>query len=148
MKYKYNFNINSQITIGNNVGLRPNVDLITHGYWQSVLKGFPFREGPIVIKDNVIVGRNSIILPKVTLCENAVIGAGSAQGSLDAANIMKPALVRGDFRCIGATTLDEYRKHIEKDAALERRFQPACITAEMTTRIIAVELIDDSPISK
>jgi tetrahydrodipicolinate N-succinyltransferase len=70
-------NINCPIKIGNHVGLSPNVDLITHGYWQSVLEGFPFREGPIVIKDNVIVGRNSIILPKVTICENAVIGAGS-----------------------------------------------------------------------
>lgn len=52
-----------------------------------------------------------------------LIGAGATQGSMDAANILKPALARGDLRCIGATTLDEYQKHIEKDAALERRFQ-------------------------
>ncbi len=52
-----------------------------------------------------------------------LVGAGSAEGSMDAANILKPALARGELRCIGATTLDEYRKHIEKDAALERRFQ-------------------------
>jgi len=70
-------NINSPITIGNHVGLSPNVDLITHGYWLSILKGFPFREGPITIKDNVIVGRNSIILANVLIGENAVIGAGS-----------------------------------------------------------------------
>ena len=52
-----------------------------------------------------------------------LVGAGSAEGSMDAANLLKPALARGDLRCIGATTLDEFRKHIEKDAALERRFQ-------------------------
>ena len=52
-----------------------------------------------------------------------LVGAGSAEGSMDAANLLKPALARGELRCIGATTLDEYRKHIEKDAALERRFQ-------------------------
>ena len=55
---------------------------------------------------------------------HTIIGAGSAEGSADAANILKPSLARGDFQVIGATTLDEYRKHIEKDAALERRFQP------------------------
>ncbi|MCH5354024.1 MAG: ATP-dependent Clp protease ATP-binding subunit [Acutalibacter sp.] len=55
---------------------------------------------------------------------HTIIGAGSAEGSTDAANILKPALARGDFQVIGATTIDEYRKHIEKDAALERRFQP------------------------
>jgi ATP-dependent Clp protease ATP-binding subunit ClpB len=52
-----------------------------------------------------------------------LVGAGAVGGSMDAANLLKPALARGDLRCIGATTLDEYRKHIEKDAALERRFQ-------------------------
>ena len=55
---------------------------------------------------------------------HTIIGAGAAEGSADAANILKPALARGDFQVIGATTIDEYRKHIEKDAALERRFQP------------------------
>ncbi len=55
---------------------------------------------------------------------HTVVGAGSSQGSLDASNILKPALARGDMQVIGATTLDEYRKHIEKDAALERRFAP------------------------
>lgn len=56
-----------------------------------------------------------------------IIGAGSAQGSLDAANILKPALARGQLRCIGATTLNEYKKHIENDPALERRFQPIMV---------------------
>lgn len=70
-------NINSPITIGNHVGLSPKVDLITHGYWQSVLRGFPFREGPIVIKDNVIIGWRSLVLANVTIGESAVIAAGS-----------------------------------------------------------------------
>ncbi|MBM3162849.1 MAG: AAA family ATPase [Chlorobi bacterium] len=56
-----------------------------------------------------------------------LVGAGSAEGAMDAANILKPALARGELRCIGATTLDEYRKHIEKDAALERRFQTVLV---------------------
>ena len=58
---------------------------------------------------------------------HTIIGAGATEGSLDAANILKPALSRGEIQCIGATTLDEYRKHIEKDAALERRFQPVMV---------------------
>ena len=58
---------------------------------------------------------------------HTIIGAGSAEGSADAANILKPALARGDFQVIGATTINEYRKHIEKDAALERRFQPVMV---------------------
>ena len=56
-----------------------------------------------------------------------IIGAGKGEGAMDAANILKPALARGDLQCIGATTLDEYRKHIEKDAALSRRFQPVMV---------------------
>ncbi|MCB1113700.1 MAG: ATP-dependent chaperone ClpB [Chlamydiia bacterium] len=58
---------------------------------------------------------------------HTLIGAGSAEGSMDAANLLKPALARGQLHCIGATTLKEYRKHIEKDAALERRFQPVMV---------------------
>jgi ATP-dependent Clp protease ATP-binding subunit ClpB len=58
---------------------------------------------------------------------HTVVGAGRAEGSADAANLLKPALARGELRCIGATTLDEYREHIEKDAALERRFQPVFV---------------------
>ena len=58
---------------------------------------------------------------------HTVVGAGAAEGALDASNLLKPALARGELQCIGATTIDEYRKHIEKDAALERRFQPILI---------------------
>ncbi len=58
---------------------------------------------------------------------HTLVGAGAAEGAMDAGNMLKPALSRGELRCIGATTLDEYRKHIEKDAALERRFQPVLV---------------------
>ncbi|MEN3005274.1 ATP-dependent Clp protease ATP-binding subunit [Dehalobacterium formicoaceticum] len=70
---------------------------------------------------------------------HTLIGAGAAEGAIDAANILKPALARGELQCIGATTLDEYRKHIEKDAALERRFQPITVdepTPEDTLEIL------------
>jgi len=69
---------------------------------------------------------------------HTVVGAGSAQGSSDAANLLKPALARGALRCIGATTLDEYRKYIEKDAALERRFQPVLIGEPSVEDTIAI----------
>ncbi len=55
---------------------------------------------------------------------HTIVGAGAAEGAIDASNILKPSLARGEIQLIGATTLDEYRKYIEKDAALERRFQP------------------------
>jgi ATP-dependent Clp protease ATP-binding subunit ClpB len=58
---------------------------------------------------------------------HTLVGAGAAEGAMDAANMLKPALARGELRCVGATTLNEYRKHIEKDAALERRFQPVLV---------------------
>ena len=58
---------------------------------------------------------------------HTVVGAGAAEGAMDASNMLKPALARGELQCIGATTLDEYRKNIEKDAALERRFQPIVV---------------------
>jgi len=70
---------------------------------------------------------------------HTVVGAGAAEGAIDASNLLKPALARGDMQCIGATTLDEYRKHIEKDAALERRFQPIHVeepSVEQTIRIL------------
>jgi len=70
---------------------------------------------------------------------HTLIGAGAAEGAIDAANILKPALARGELQCIGATTLDEYRKHIERDAALERRFQPVMVgepTVEDTVEIL------------
>ena len=69
---------------------------------------------------------------------HTIVGAGSAEGSLDAANILKPALARGELQCIGATTLDEYRKHIEKDAALERRFQPVHVGEPTTEETLAI----------
>ncbi len=68
-----------------------------------------------------------------------LVGAGAAGSSVDAANILKPALARGELQCIGATTLDEYRKYIEGDAALERRFQPVLVeepTIEETIEIL------------
>ncbi len=67
-----------------------------------------------------------------------IVGAGQAEGSLDAANILKPALARGEVQCIGATTLEEYRKHIEKDAALERRFQPVMVGEPTQEEALAI----------
>jgi ATP-dependent Clp protease ATP-binding subunit ClpC len=67
-----------------------------------------------------------------------IIGAGRAEGSMDAANILKPALARGEIQCIGATTLDEYRKNIEKDAALARRFQPVTVNEPSEEETIAI----------
>lgn len=70
---------------------------------------------------------------------HTIIGAGGAEGAIDASNILKPALARGEIQAIGATTLDEYRKHVEKDAALERRFQPVMVgepTKEETIKIL------------
>ena len=58
---------------------------------------------------------------------HTVVGAGASEGAMDASNLLKPALARGDLHCVGATTLDEYRKYIEKDPALERRFQPVVV---------------------
>lgn len=69
---------------------------------------------------------------------HTIIGAGSAQGSLDASNMLKPALARGTFQCIGATTLEEYRKHIEKDGALERRFQKVVVDPTTVDETIAI----------
>src|SRR5690606_4615571 len=58
---------------------------------------------------------------------HTIVGAGKSEGAMDAGNLLKPMLARGELHCIGATTLDEYRQHIEKDAALERRFQPVLV---------------------
>src|SRR5690606_2403947 len=84
-----------------------------------------------------LADRMQAILKEITSAEGKIIlfidelhtlvGAGAAEGAADAANLLKPALARGQLRCIGATTLDEYRKHIEKDKALERRFQPVFV---------------------
>ena len=69
---------------------------------------------------------------------HTLVGAGAAEGATDAANIMKPQLARGELRCVGATTLDEYRKHIEKDPALERRFQPVLVAEPSVEATIAI----------
>jgi ATP-dependent Clp protease ATP-binding subunit ClpB len=69
---------------------------------------------------------------------HTVVGAGAAEGAMDASNLLKPALARGELRCVGATTLDEYRKHIEKDAALERRFQPVYVSQPTVEDTIAI----------
>ncbi|MGI6712004.1 MAG: ATP-dependent Clp protease ATP-binding subunit [Bacillota bacterium] len=69
---------------------------------------------------------------------HTLVGAGAAEGAIDAANILKPALARGELQCIGATTLDEYRKHIEKDAALERRFQPIVVGEPSKEETLAI----------
>ena len=69
---------------------------------------------------------------------HTVVGAGAAEGAVDAANMLKPALARGDLHCIGATTLDEYRKHIEKDPALERRFQPVTVDPPSVEETISI----------
>jgi ATP-dependent Clp protease ATP-binding subunit ClpB len=69
---------------------------------------------------------------------HTVVGAGSAEGAMDASNMLKPALARGELRCVGATTLSEYQKHIEKDAALERRFQPVYVDEPTVEETIAI----------
>src|SRR5205809_229441 len=69
---------------------------------------------------------------------HTIVGAGAAEGAVDAANLLKPMLARGELRCVGATTLDEYRKHVEKDAALERRFQPIFVGQPSVGDTIAI----------
>src|SRR5207253_11098921 len=76
---------------------------------KAVLKEIQAREGEIILFIDEM---------------HTIVGAGAAEGAMDASNLLKPMLARGELHCIGATTLDEYRKHVEKDAALERRFQP------------------------
>ena len=71
---------------------------------------------------------------------HTLVGAGAAEGAIDAANILKPALARGELQAIGATTIDEYRKYVEKDAALERRFQP--IMVEEPTAEVALQILE------
>jgi len=83
-----------------------------------------FEERLKKIMDEIRTASNVILVIDEV---HTLIGAGAAEGAIDAANILKPALARGELQCIGATTLDEYRKHIERDAALERRFQPVMV---------------------
>ena len=89
----------------------------------------------VVMKEIVQAGNIIIFIDEL----HTLVGAGAAEGSIDASNMLKPALSRGEIQCIGATTLDEYRKHIEKDGALKRRFQPIHVqppNIEETIRII------------
>jgi ATP-dependent Clp protease ATP-binding subunit ClpB len=88
-----------------------------------------------VLKE-VIAAEGQIILFIDEL--HTVVGAGKAEGSVDAGNLLKPSLARGELRCIGATTIDEYRKYVEKDAALERRFQPILIDPPSVEETIAI----------
>ncbi|HNS23081.1 MAG TPA: ATP-dependent chaperone ClpB [Sedimentisphaerales bacterium] len=88
-----------------------------------------------VLKE-VIAAQGQIILFIDEL--HTVVGAGKAEGAVDAGNLLKPSLARGELRCIGATTIDEYRKHIEKDAALERRFQPILVEPPSIEATIAI----------
>ena len=83
-----------------------------------------FEERLKRIMDEIKVANNVILVIDEV---HTLIGAGAAEGAIDAANLLKPALARGELQCIGATTIEEYRKHIEKDAALERRFQPVMV---------------------
>jgi ATP-dependent Clp protease ATP-binding subunit ClpC len=69
---------------------------------------------------------------------HTIVGRGGAEGAIDASNMLKPALARGELQCIGATTLDEYRKYIEKDGALERRFQPIMVDQPSVADTIAI----------
>ncbi len=69
---------------------------------------------------------------------HTLVGAGKAEGAMDASNMLKPALARGELHCVGATTLDEYRKHIEKDAALARRFQPVFVNEPSVEDTISI----------
>ncbi|MCM8784439.1 MAG: ATP-dependent chaperone ClpB [Candidatus Omnitrophica bacterium] len=90
---------------------------------KAVLKEVQAKEGKIILFIDEL---------------HTIVGAGQAEGAVDASNMLKPALARGELRCVGATTLDEYRKHIEKDPALERRFQPIFIGQPTVEETIAI----------
>jgi len=95
-----------------------------------------FEERLKAVLKEVIAAEGGIILFIDEL--HTVVGAGRAEGSMDAGNLLKPSLARGELRCIGATTIDEYRKHVEKDAALERRFAPIMIEAPSVEDTITI----------
>ena len=127
-----------RIVNGNVPELLKNKEIITLDMG-SLVAGSKYRgdfeERLKKIMDEVKADQNVILFIDEM---HTLIGAGSAEGALDAANILKPELARGDIQCIGATTLDEYRKHIEKDAALERRFQPITVNEPTQEDAIAI----------
>ena len=95
-----------------------------------------FEERLKKVIEEIKTARNSVLFIDEF---HTIVGAGAAEGAVDASNILKPSLARGEIQCIGATTLDEYRKHVEKDAGLERRFQPVTVnepTIEETIQIL------------
>jgi ATP-dependent Clp protease ATP-binding subunit ClpC len=94
-----------------------------------------FEERLKAVMDDVKRAKNVILFLDEL---HTIVGAGSSEGAMDASNILKPALSRGEVQCIGATTLDEYRKHIEKDSALERRFQPVQVEPPSIEDAIAI----------
>ena len=103
------------------------------GQFESRMKG--------LIEEIRKLGNIILVIDEV----HSIVGAGDAEGSMNAANILKPALSRGEIQVIGATTLNEYRKHIEKDTALERRFQPVTVnepSLEDTLKILQAGLVD------
>jgi len=96
-----------------------------------------FEERMKKVMDEIRKAQGEVVLFVDEL--HTLVGAGAAEGAIDASNILKPALARGELQCIGATTLDEYRKYVERDAALERRFQPILVsepTVEQTVEIL------------
>jgi ATP-dependent Clp protease ATP-binding subunit ClpB len=95
-----------------------------------------FEERLKAVLKEIVAAQGGIVLFIDEL--HTLVGAGATEGAMDAANLLKPMLARGELRCVGATTLDEYRKHIEKDAALERRFQPVFVGEPSVEDTIAI----------
>src|SRR5690606_17891270 len=96
------------------------------GQFESRMKG--------IIEEAKALGNVILVIDEL----HNIIGAGEAEGAMNAANILKPALSRGEIQIIGATTLSEYRKHIEKDSALERRFQPVLVEEPSVSETIEI----------
>lgn len=101
-------NLAREVTIGNDVGLSPDVDIITHGFWNSVLEGFPVQYSPILVSDGVIVGQRSVILPEVYIARNIVVGANSTvHGSLRKQNSIYAGSPAKFIRKIREPSLEE-----------------------------------------